>query len=81
MAVRQRFKPAEREAFKPGTRVEWLNGSHWQPAEITGPMKHCEITGRPYYPMVHKGKTTRTISHGATLTGSPGRVRLPLNVA
>jgi hypothetical protein len=77
MSRRQRFKPAEREAFKPGTRIEWLHGSHWQPGEITGEMKIDPVLGSPYYPCVHKGKTTRTISHGAFLWGTPGGIRLP----
>ena len=80
MAVRQRFKPAEREAFTVGTRVEWLNGSHWQPGEIVGDIAQDDI-GLWYCPLVHKGKTTRTISHGAFLHGRPGGIRLPQSVA
>lgn len=79
MAVRKRFKPAEREAFRTGVRVEWLHGSHWQPAVLTSDILKDPFDGTPYVEMVHKGNTTRTISHGAALQGYPGSIRMPVS--
>lgn len=76
MAVRQRFKPEERAAFQPGTVIEWLNGSHWQPGEITGALV-TPPGERPYYPIKHTGRTTRTVSRGQEFWGLPGSIRLP----
>lgn len=75
MAVRKRFTPAERSALVPGARVEWLNGSHWQPAIITtGP--HTDSIGSWRVTARHDGPTSRTISHGARIDPGPGGVRL-----
>lgn len=78
MAVRQRFKREEREAFTVGRAVEWLNGSHWQPGEILGPIEQHPVHGWWRVPLKHTGKTTRTVSNGQYITGSPGAVRLPV---
>lgn len=74
MAVRRRFKPTERETFVPNTEVEWLNGSHWRPGVIVGPIE-VEADGRQYVGILNRG-ATRTISDGQYVTGSPGAVRL-----
>lgn len=74
MAVRRRFKPTERATFVPKTEVEWLNGSHWRPGIIVGPIE-IDATGRQYVGLLNQG-ATRTISDGQYVSGSPGRVRL-----
>lgn len=74
MAVRRRFKPTERATFVPNTEVEFLNGSHWRPGVIVGPIT-VDTTGWQYVGIVNQG-TTRTISDGAYVSGYPGGVRL-----
>jgi hypothetical protein len=72
--ARMRFTKPEREAFTPGTRVEWQNGSRWKPARVTG-----EITRQDGWDSVqcrYEGPGTRTIGHGARVDPGPGHVRL-----
>lgn len=78
MAVRKRFKPAERAAFTKGTEIEWLNSSTWRPGRIlTGEVKTHSYGGSQYVELVDTGKTTRTMSPGQLIWGTPGGVRLP----
>jgi hypothetical protein len=73
--MRKRFTKQEREAFTPGTAVEWRNGGHWHPGTVTG-----EITtgdGWQSVCVVHRGATTRTVSYGARIHGGPTFVRMP----
>lgn len=74
-AVRKRFTPADRAVFTEGTEVEWLNGSHWQPGVITGPI----TTDRDGYQEVpvRNLADTRTIHKGQRITGTPKHLRLP----
>jgi hypothetical protein len=72
---RQRFKPEERKAFQPGTKIEWLNASTWRPGEITGAIQRDSLD-LPYVPVRDEGKTTRTFTAGQTVRGYPGHVRL-----
>lgn len=74
--ARKRFNPAERDAFTPGMPVEWLNGAHWKPGTVTGAIAKDSI-GSAYVPVRNDGETTRTVSKGAEIWGTPGRVRLP----
>ncbi|MFC5109792.1 hypothetical protein [Kibdelosporangium philippinense] len=79
MAVRRRFKPAERKAFVSKTEVEWLNGSHWRPGVIVGSFE-TDAIGSPYIGVLNKG-ATRTIADGQYVRGYPGGIRLPEGVA
>lgn len=74
MAVRQRFNKAEREAFVVGTRVEWLNGSHWQPGTIVDNIKKDSIG--VWRVGVTNHATTRTVLAGDYISARPGGVRL-----
>jgi hypothetical protein len=77
MAVRQNFKPAEREAFTTGADIEWLNGSRWVPARITdGTIRVDSISGK-YIEIEYTGPTTARISKGLRLWGTPGQIRIP----
>ena len=37
-SYRLRFTPQEREAFTPGTEVQWLNATTWKRGVIEGPI-------------------------------------------
>ncbi len=77
MAVRKRFKPTEKLVFIVGARVEWLNGSHWQPGVIVAGIELDSIGISRV--MVRNEATTRTVSRGELISVSPGQVRLTPN--
>jgi hypothetical protein len=71
--MRKRFTKPEREAFTPGTAVEWLNGSHWRPARVTGAITRQD--GWDSVVCAYAGPDTRTIGHGQRIDPGPGHVR------
>jgi hypothetical protein len=77
--ARKRFNRQEREAFTPGTAIEWRNGSHWHPGQITGPIT-TDVDTWQCVPLEHTGRNTATVSYGNHITASPGTVRLPATV-
>lgn len=73
--MRKRFRKDEREAFQPGVKVEWRNGSHWHPGTVTSvPDTDRDGWGRV---MLTNHAQTRTVLTGDVITGTPGSVRLP----
>lgn len=75
MAVRMRFKPAERAAFTKGARIEMLHGPRWVPAVIVTGELIQEQERMQHYLIKYTGPTTRTIMNGNLGHGSPGRIR------
>lgn len=73
--ARKRFNAAEKRLIAEGTDIEWLHGSHWQPARVTDPTIVTEDGGYQHVEGEHAGRTTRTISKGARLWLSPGHIR------
>jgi hypothetical protein len=71
--MRRRFTREERAQFVEGAKVEWRNGRHWHPGTITGPIVKDDVFDR--VPLTNHA-TTRTVSAGDHITGSPTAVRL-----
>jgi hypothetical protein len=73
--MRKRFTRDEREAFQSGTAVEWRNVSHWH----VGTVISAPEQGRDgwWFVKLTNHATTRTVSAGELITGTPGAVRLP----
>lgn len=72
--MRKRFTRDERATFQPGTAVEWRNVTHWH----SGTVISVPELGRDgwWHVNLTNHATTRTVSAGDLITGSPGRVRL-----
>lgn len=78
MARRQRFTKDEKTAFQPGTPIEWQNGGHWHPGVVlSAPIQDPEF-GWWRMGVRHTGRQTATLSTGQYITGTPGKVRLPV---
>jgi hypothetical protein len=75
--ARTRFTKNEREAFTPGTAIEWRNGAHWHPGVIAGDI--YTSNGWQYVPVTHRGRTTATVATGQCVTNRPATVRLPVS--
>jgi hypothetical protein len=64
-SYRQRFTPAEREAFTVGTEVEWLNATTWKPGRV-----HAAITtGDGFDPRQQEIKVENRATTGHTRLG------------
>lgn len=74
MAIRMRFKPAEREVFVVGATVEWLDVTRWRAGVVTGEIRKT-IDGSQVLPIVDRGPTTRTITTGQYVEVPAGHVR------
>jgi hypothetical protein len=78
MPIRKRFRPAEREAFTAGKRIEVLHSTRWVPCEVdSGVIETDDITGGQYMMITYRGQTTRTVSYGAQWRGYAGHLRTP----
>lgn len=76
--ARMRFTKLERQQFTTGTEIEWRNGGHWHPGVIAGEIyAPPDIAPCQEVPIIHRGRTTATISTGQGVTGRPTTVRLP----
>lgn len=81
MAVRKRFNAKERDLISTTRFVQWQDVTHWKDAEITGgvvPSSGVIVTdsdGWQYVEAVNAAPTTRTISKGAVIRISPGKIR------
>lgn len=79
--ARSNFKPAERAVFVVDAQIEWHNGSgSWHPGVILRAIERDSI-GVQRVMLRHTGRTTKTVSTGQVLCGSPGNVRLPVNAS
>ena len=73
--MRTKFKAAEREAFTPGTKVEWRNGSHWHPGTVKG---EVQVGASGWQSIeVENHATTRTCHKGQVIHAGPTYIRLP----
>lgn len=73
--MRKKFKPDEREAFKPGTPVEWRYGGYWHRGTVRGEI--VRIDGWDEVWVENHDKTAR-ISPGQRIDASPTFIRLPV---
>lgn len=78
MGFRKRFTADEKAAFTVGAAVEWQNGSHWHPAEITDGPSQDRMSGWWRVTVRHTGRRTDTIAPGQSVECLPGKVRLPI---
>jgi hypothetical protein len=69
--VRKRFPKGE--TYQPGQRVEFRNGRHWHPAEVTGALDVDDV-GYAYYPL-RALQTRGTVTRGDFVSGYHGFVR------
>lgn len=75
--ARSRFRPAERVWLVEGAEIEWRNGGVWHPGVLTGSPVEDSI-GCWYVPLIHTGRSTRTVTNGDVLRGYPNFVRQPV---
>lgn len=78
MARRMRFTRDEKVAFTVGTEVEWQNGGHWHAGLVVEAPHQDPQFGWWQMGVRHTGRSTATIHTGQYITGSPGKVRLPI---
>lgn len=76
--ARRRFNQDEKDliADGPGTAIEWRNGGHWHPGELTGPISRDDISGFPYVPITNTSDRGGT-PKGAYVRAYPGYIRRP----
>jgi hypothetical protein len=74
-AIRLRFTPAEREAFKVGTAVEWLDASHWKPGVISGIPVRQPRSGQWVISVENRARTG-FVRYGESVNIPPKHVRL-----
>lgn len=75
-AIRNRFTPAEREAFVAGTEVEYLHGNRWYPGVILPGGVKTDTTGQQYVALERTHEQTRTMLAGP-FRGYPKHLRTP----
>lgn len=73
--MRKRFTREEREVLQPGTAVEWRNVSHWHPGTVLS-TPEPGLDGWWTVKLTNHA-STRTVTAGELITGTPGSVRLP----
>jgi|HubBroStandDraft_6_1064221.scaffolds.fasta_scaffold2140392_1 hypothetical protein len=74
-SVRRRFTKAEREAFTPGTSIEWLDSTRWKAGTVKAAIK-LDGLGDECLPVTNT-TGSRTISAGQYVEVSPKHARLP----
>jgi hypothetical protein len=74
-ATRMRFTPAERDAFTPGTEVEYLDVTRWYPATVVD--IETDDTRQQRAKLKRTHPLTRTQLQGEHIWSSPKHVRLP----
>jgi len=75
-ATRMRFTPAEREAFTPGTDVEYLDVTRWYTATVVA-IETDPATREQRAQLKRTHALTRSQLAGEHIWSSPKHVRLP----
>lgn len=75
-ATRMRFTPAERDAFTPGTTVEYLDVTRWYPGTIVD-IETDATTREQRAKLTRNHALTRTQLQGEHIWVSAKHVRLP----
>ena len=73
-AFQRHFNNAERNAFRTGANVLWLDAKKWRRGRV---VRGCvrDVTGAEYITIMNTDKPTRNVDSGETTRAYPGSVK------